>query len=665
MNAAEKYGKSYFMPPVTTYDWVKKDTIEKAPIWCSVDLRDGNQALIEPMNLEEKLRFFEMLVEIGFKEIEVGFPAASDTEYNFIRALIERDMIPQDVTIQVLTQAREHIIKRTFEAVKGAPRAIVHLYNSTSVAQRQQVFGKSKQEVTQLAVDGARLLKQLADETEGNFTFEYSPESFPGTEVDYALEVCNAVLDVWQPVKENKVIINIPTTVQIAMPHVFASQVEYFHKNLRYRDAVTLSVHPHNDRGCGVSDAELGVLAGADRVEGTLFGNGERTGNVDIVTLAMNMVCHGVESGLDFSDISRIREIYETLTGMHVNERSPYAGDLVFTAFSGSHQDAISKGMAWWKEKKSGGRWEVPYLPIDPQDLGREYESDVIRINSQSGKGGIAFILKQNFGMALPDKMKEEVGYLMKGVSDRKHSELSPDDIYQIFKDNYIDQRETFNIPECHFKQIDGGITAEVTIEQNKERRVIETSGNGRLDAVSNAVKLYFGVSYELSVYEEHAVSRGSSSKAAAYVGIMKDGKMYWGVGIDEDIIKSSIAALVSAGNKLAQSENITEGRKERIVDIMNYLKNHYKDVTLDELAENFSLSKPYLSKYIKENAGITFQEAVKKARMKKARTMLKDSNQTVENIAATVGYDNVEHFNRLFKKTYGMTPVQFRRESR
>lgn len=665
MNAAEKYGKSYFMPPVTTYDWVKKDTIEKAPIWCSVDLRDGNQALIEPMNLEEKLKFFEMLVEIGFKEIEVGFPAASDTEYNFIRALIERDMIPQDVTIQVLTQAREHIIKRTFEAVKGAPRAIVHLYNSTSVAQRQQVFGKSKQEVKQLAVDGARLLKQLADETEGNFTFEYSPESFPGTEVDYALEVCNAVLDVWQPVKENKVIINIPTTVQIAMPHVFASQVEYFHKNLRYRDAVTLSVHPHNDRGCGVSDAELGVLAGADRVEGTLFGNGERTGNVDIVTLAMNMVCHGVESGLDFSDISRIREIYETLTGMHVNERSPYAGDLVFTAFSGSHQDAISKGMAWWKEKKSGGRWEVPYLPIDPQDLGREYESDVIRINSQSGKGGIAFILKQNFGMALPDKMKEEVGYLMKGVSDRKHSELSPDDIYRIFKDNYIDQRETFNIPECHFKQIDGGITAEVTIEQNKERRVIETSGNGRLDAVSNAVKLYFGVSYELSVYEEHAVSRGSSSKAAAYVGIMKDGKMYWGVGIDEDIIKSSIAALVSAGNKLAQSENITEGRKERIVDIMNYLKNHYKDVTLDELAENFNLSKPYLSKYIKENAGITFQEAVKKARMKKARTMLKDSNQTVENIAATVGYDNVEHFNRLFKKTYGMTPVQFRRESR
>lgn len=665
MNVAQKYGKSYFMPPVTTYDWVKKDTIEKAPIWCSVDLRDGNQALIEPMSLEEKLQFFEMLVKIGFKEIEVGFPAASETEYNFIRALIERNMIPEDVTIQVLTQAREHIIKKTFEAVKGAPHAIIHLYNSTSVAQREQVFRKSKEEVKQIAIDGAKLLKKLADETEGNFTFEYSPESFPGTEVDYALEVCNAVLDVWKPVKENKVIINIPTTVQIAMPHVFACQVEYFHKNLKYRDAVSISVHPHNDRGCGVSDAELGVLAGADRVEGTLFGNGERTGNVDIITVAMNMICHGVESGLDFSNITEIREVYETLTGMKVYERTPYAGDLVFTAFSGSHQDAISKGMAWWKEGKSNGRWDVPYLPIDPQDLGREYESDVIRINSQSGKGGIAFILKQNFGMSLPDKMKEEVGYLMKSVSDKKHSELAPSDVYQIFKDNYIDQREIFNIPECHFKQIEDGITAEVTIEQNKERRVIETSGNGRLDAVSNAVKLYFGISYELSVYEEHAVSRGSSSKAAAYVGIVKDGKMYWGVGIDEDIIKSSIAALVSAGNKLAQNENIKEGKEERIVDIMNYVKNHYKDVTLDELADNFNLSKPYLSKYIKENAGITFQEAVKKARMKKARTMLKESNQTVESIAAYVGYENVEHFNRLFKKSYGMTPIQFRRESR
>lgn len=665
MNVAEKYGKAYFMPPEVTYDWVKKDTITAPPIWCSVDLRDGNQALIEPMSLEEKLEFFQMLVEIGFKEIEVGFPAASDTEYQFVRALIERNMIPKDVTIQVLTQARDHIIRKTFEAIKGAPSAVVHLYNSTSVAQREQVFRKSKEEVKQLAIDGAKLLKEIAQTTEGSFTFEYSPESFPGTEVDYAVEVCNAVLDVWQPDQRHKAIINIPTTVQIAMPHVFACQVEYIHKHLKYRDAVVLSVHPHNDRGCGISDAEFGVLAGADRVEGTLFGNGERTGNVDIVTLAMNMVCHGVESGLDFSNINRIREKYELLTSMRVYERTPYAGDLVFTAFSGSHQDAISKGMAWHQEGRSGKRWEVPYLPIDPEDLGREYESDVIRINSQSGKGGISFILKQNFGISIPDKMKEEVGYLMKGISDQRHKELAPSDIYRIFEDSYINQRDVFDIPECHFKQVDGGITAEVTIEQNKERRVIETSGNGRLDAVSNALKLYFGISYELSVYEEHAIARGSSARAAAYVGILCNGKMYWGAGLDEDIIKSSIAALVSAGNKLAQSENIKEGREERIVDIMHYVQTHYKDVTLEELSDNFHLSKPYLSKYIKEHTGATFQEAVKKARMKKARTMLKETNQTVERIAAGVGYETVEHFNRLFKKTYGMTPIQYRREKR
>lgn len=665
MNIAHKYGKSYYMPPKITYDWVEKDTITTPPIWCSVDLRDGNQALIQPMSLEEKLEFFQMLVQIGFKEIEVGFPAASDTEYQFVRALIERNMIPNDVTIQVLTQARDHIIRKTFEAIEGAPSAVVHLYNSTSVSQREQVFRKSKEEIKQLAVDGARLLKEIAEETKGNFTFEYSPESFPGTEVDYAVDICNAVLDIWQPDKEHKAIINIPTTVQIAMPHVFACQVEYIHKNLKYRDAVVLSVHPHNDRGCGISDAEFGVLAGAQRIEGTLFGNGERTGNVDLVTLAMNMVCHGVEPGLDFSDIGRIRETYERLTGMQVHERMPYAGDLVFTAFSGSHQDAISKGMAWWREGKSGGRWTVPYLPIDPQDLGREYESDVIRINSQSGKGGIAFILKQNFGMSLPDKMKEEVGYLMKGISDRRHRELAPGDVYRIFEDQYINQREVFSIPECHFKQVEDGIEAEVTIEQNNERRIIQTAGNGRLDAVSNAVKLYFGISYELSVYEEHAVSRGSSSRAAAYVGILCNGKMYWGVGLDEDIIKSSVAALVSAGNKLAQSENITEGREERIVEIMRYIQTHYRDVTLEELAENFHLSPPYLSKYIKERAGITFQETVKKARMKKARAMLKETNRTVESIAADVGYETVEHFNRLFKKNYGMTPVQFRRQQK
>ena len=665
MNADVKYGKSYFMPPVVTYDWVTKDYIDKAPIWCSVDLRDGNQALVEPMGLSEKLEYFKMLVEIGFKEIEVGFPAASDTEYQFIRALIERNMIPDDVTIQVLTQAREHIIKKTFEAVKGAPHAIVHLYNSTSVAQREQVFKKDKEEVKKIAVDGAVLLKSLADETEGNFTFEYSPESFPGTEVDYAVEVCNAVLDIWKPSPDRKVIINIPTTVQIAMPHVFATQIEYIHKNLKYRDSVLISVHPHNDRGCGISDAEMGVLAGADRVEGTLFGNGERTGNVDLVTVAMNMFCHGVEPGLDFSHIAKIRETYEILTGMKVHERTPYAGDLVFTAFSGSHQDAISKGMAWREEGKSGERWDVPYLPIDPADVGREYESDVIRINSQSGKGGVAFILKQNFGIDVPDKMREEVGYLVKGVSDRKHQELAPGEIYQIFEDHYVCPRSVFHIADYSFKQAEDGIAAQVTIEQNKERRVIETTGNGRLDAVSNAIKLYFGITYELNVYEEHAVSRGSSSKAAAYVGIMNQGNMFWGVGIDEDIMASSIEALVSAANKLAASQNVKEGREERIVDIMKYVQNHYYDVTLEDLAESFNLSKPYLSRYIRQKSGMTFQEAVKKARLKRARKMLKESNQTVESIAETVGYETVEHFNRLFKKTYNMTPGQYRSQNR
>lgn len=664
MNVKEKYGISYFMPPEVTYDWVKKETITKPPIWCSVDLRDGNQALIEPMGLQEKLEYFKMLVEIGFKEIEIGFPASSETEYQFARALIENNMIPKDVTIQVLTQAREHIIKKTFEALKGAPHAIVHLYNSTSVAQREQVFKKSKEEVKEIAIEGAKLLKKLADETEGNFTFEYSPESFPGTEVDYAVEVCNAVLDVWQPTPDNKVIINIPTTVQIAMPHVFACQIEYIHKHLKYRDSVIISVHPHNDRGCGISDAEFGVLAGADRVEGTLFGNGERTGNVDIITLAMNMVCHGVESGLDFSNISKIREKYEQLVGMKVYERTPYAGDLVFTAFSGSHQDAISKGMNWWKEGKSGKKWTVPYLPIDPKDVGREYESDVIRINSQSGKGGVAFILKQNYGIALPNAMKEEVGYLVKGVSDKKHQELAPKEIYQIFEDTYVNRTPIYDVPECHFVQKDG-IIAKVTIAQDKESRTIETMGNGRLDAVSNAVKAYFGIQYELASYEEHAISKGSTSKAASFVSIVSDGKVYWGVGIDEDIIKASIEALVSATNKLLEDVHITEGREERIVDIMNYIQNHYQNVTLDVLVEQFHLTKPYLSKYIKMKSGMTFQEAVKAARMKKARILLKESTQTVENIAASVGYENVEHFNRLFKKIYNMTPSQYQREGR
>ena len=662
MKGYEKYERSYFLPPECTYDWVKKDYIDKAPLWCSVDLRDGNQALIEPMSLEEKLDFFKMLVDIGFKEIEVGFPAASETEFNFTRALIERDMIPDDVTIHVLTQAREHIIKKTFKALEGAPRAVVHLYNSTSVAQREQVFKKSKEEIKQLAVDGAVLLRDLAAETDGNFRFQYSPESFSGTEVDYAVDVCNAVLDVWQPKADNKAIINIPTTVENAMPHVFATQIEYINKHLKYRDGVVLCLHPHNDRGCGVATSELGVLAGAEEIEGTLFGNGERTGNVDIVTLAMNLYSHGVDPQLDFSNLPEIREKYETFTRMKVGERQPYAGDLVFSAFSGSHQDAISKGMAWREEKKLD-KWTVPYLPIDPKDVGRTYEADVIRINSVSGKGGVAFVLKQQFGFSLPAAMKEEVGYLVKGISDRRHQELLPKEIYAIFEENYIYPRSIFNVPECHFKQ-ENGIQTEVTIEQGGASRTITTMGNGRLDAVSNAIKTYFGITYELSVYEEHAISRGSNSKAATYVGIVHDGKFYWGVGVDEDIIKSSIAALVSAVNKLAAEQHITSGREERIVEIISFIQKNYVDVTLDMLVDTFHLSKPYLSKYIKEKAGMTFQEVVREERMKKARMLLKETNQTVETIAANVGYENVEHFNRLFKKAYDMTPVQYRKQS-
>ena len=396
-----QYQRGYFMPPVSCMDWTKKEYVDKTPVWCSVDLRDGNQALVEPMSLEQKLEFFKLLVAVGFKEIEVGFPAASETEYEFLRTLIEKDMIPDDVTIQVLTQAREHIIKKTIEAVKGAPRAVVQVYNSTSLAQREQVFRKAKEEIKQIAVDGAVLLKELADETEGNFSFQYSPESFPGTEVDYAVDVCNAVLDVWQPKKENKAIINIPATVENAMPHVFATQVEYINKHLKYRDAVTLCLHPHNDRGCGVATAELGILAGAERIEGTLFGNGERTGNVDIVTLAMNMFTHGVDPNLDFSNMPKIRANYEKFTRMHVYERQPYAGDLVFTAFSGSHQDAIAKGMQWREDKKLK-TWSVPYLPDDPKDVGRTYDGDVIRINSQSGKGCADFVMQHKVGYNLP-----------------------------------------------------------------------------------------------------------------------------------------------------------------------------------------------------------------------------------------------------------------------
>ena len=544
-----QYERGYFMPPVKCNDWVNKEYVDKAPIWCSVDLRDGNQALVEPMSLDEKLEFFQMLVEVGFKEIEIGFPAASETEYESCRTLIEKNMIPDDVTIQVLTQARPHIIKKTFEAVKGAPRAIVHVYNSTSLAQREQVFKKSKEEVKQIAIEGAKLLKELAEADGGNFLFEYSPESFTGTEPEYALEVCNAVVDIWQPTPDKKCIINLPATVEMSLPHVFASQIEYMSKYMHNRENVIISLHPHNDRSTGVADAELGLLAGADRIEGTLFGNGERTGNVDIITLAMNMYMQGVNPELNLSDMPHLAEVFERLTQMKIDDRHPWCGKLVFAAFSGSHQDAISKGMHY-RIENDPNKWTVPYLPINPEDVGRTYDSDVIRINSQSGKGGVAYVLEHNYGMVVPKAMREDLGYAVKDVSDVNHKELSADEVLEIFEKRYKKYTPVFKISEVHFKQING-IQTVVTINENGEKYNVEDGGNGRLDAVSNALASHFGKPCDIFCYEEHSLKKGSDSSAIAYVGITgEDGKNYFGIGIDHDIIRASIDALESAMNR-------------------------------------------------------------------------------------------------------------------
>ena len=549
MKNFSKYSKQYFLPPVRCMDWAEKDAVERAPVWCSVDLRDGNQSLIEPMSLKTKIEFFKLLVEIGFKEIEVGFPAASETEYEFMRRLIEDGLIPDDVTVQVLTQAREHIIRKTFAAVHGAKNVIVHVYNSTSVAQREQVFKKDREEIKKIATDGARLLKQLAKEEGANYRFEYSPESFTGTEPEYALEVVNAVLDVWQPSEDNKAIINLPATVENAMPHVYAQQVEYFNKNMAHRKNVVLSLHPHNDRGCAVAAAEMGMLAGADRVEGTLFGNGERTGNVDVITLAMNMFSQGVDPGLNFENMPYICSLYRTYTGMDINPRQPYAGELVFAAFSGSHQDAIAKGMEW-REKHALYGWNVPYLPIDPHDVGRQYDADVIRINSQSGKGGVGYILQKSYGINMPARMKEAMGYAAKDVSDRQHKELRPEEVYKIFSERFIENRSVFDVLACHYRQ-EGGIAAEVTLSKGGRISVVSEGGNGRLDAVSNALKKALGTEYVLTDYEEHALTQRSSSRAISYVGIECGGKTFWGAGVDEDIITSSVKALVAAINNM------------------------------------------------------------------------------------------------------------------
>jgi len=556
MKNVEKYSRSYFMPPVKSMEWAEKEYISDPPIWCSVDLRDGNQALVVPMNLEEKLEYFQLLLKLGFKEIEVGFPAASETEYTFLRTLIKQDLIPDDVTIQVLTQSREHIIEKTFEALQGVNKAVVHLYNSTSVAQRNQVFKKTKEEIIDIAVSGAKLLKKYADETQGNFKFQYSPESFTGTEIDFALDICNQVLDIWQPTAGNKVIINLPATVSLSMPHVYASQIEYMSNHLNYRENVVLSLHPHNDRGSGVADAELGLLAGGQRIEGTLFGNGERTGNVDIVTLALNLFSHGVDPKLNFENILEIIAIYERLTRMKVNERQPYGGKLVFAAFSGSHQDAIAKGMKWHKECENE-HWTVPYLLIDPKDIGREYEGDVIRINSQSGKGGIGYLLEQHYGLDLPSEMRESFGYSVKSVSDRLHKELMPNEIYDIFVKNYVNINTPIEF--INYKFVDyHDFQTSVVMQINDESKEFVGTGNGRLDAISNALQTNLNLSYTNLIYKEHALEIGSKSQAVSYVGISAlDGTLYWGCGIDIDIMTSSIKALFSAINKMLEKTQI------------------------------------------------------------------------------------------------------------
>ena len=545
---ATKYQVGYFPVDKKYNKWVEKDHVEKAPVWCSVDMRDGNQALVIPMSLEEKLEYYKVLLEVGFKEIEVGFPAASETEYEFLRTLIDNNMIPDDVTVQVLTQCREHIIRKTFDACKGAPSAIIHFYNSTSVAQREQVFKKSKEEIKQIAVDGAKLVKKLASEYEGNFRFEYSPESFTGTEPEYALEVCNAVLDVLEPSETNNVIINLPVTVEMSMPHVYASQVQYMHENLKYREFVTISLHPHNDRGTGVADTELALLAGADRVEGTLFGNGERTGNVDIITLAMNMYSHGVDPKLDLSNMNYLVEKYENCTRMHVYERAPYAGALVFAAFSGSHQDAIAKGMKF-RNKNKQHIWNVPYIPIDPKDIGRTYDADVIRVNSQSGKGGIGYLLEQSFGYNLPAKMREHFSYLCKGVSDHEHKELKPDEVLDIFETNYLNLDCGIEVTDFDFMRENEVVKVNITFNKNGEETELEAEGNGTLNAVNNALSEFSGENYTLQVFTQHSMQGdGSRSVAASYIGLQNEnGTYFWGAGTDTDVITASTKALFSA----------------------------------------------------------------------------------------------------------------------
>jgi 2-isopropylmalate synthase len=528
--------------------WPSK-VITKAPIWCSVDLRDGNQALVKPMNLEQKIKFFKYLVNIGFKEIEVGFPAASDTEYQFCRTLIEQNLIPEDVTIQVLTQSREHIIRKTFEALEGCHKAIVHLYNSTSTLQREVVFNKPMDEIKALAVSGAQLVWDLAAEYgRERFRFEYSPESFSGTELDFAVDVCNAVLDVWQPSENNKVIINLPNTVEMATPNIYADQIEYCSTNMKYRENVLISLHSHNDRGTAVADSELGVMAGADRVEGTLFGNGERTGNADIMVMALNLFSQGVDPELDFTSINDCIKIYEESTGMDVHPRHPYAGELVYTAFSGSHQDAIKKGMA--KMIEHPDHWEVPYLPIDPVDVGRNYDP-IIRINSQSGKGGVAYILEHTHGLHIPKSMQIDFGPIVTQRSVDLDKELDAQEIYDLFVDTYY-VKEPLMVVHYNEQATKQNVDLECDVVLNGEDKTFKGQGTGIVDAFSKCLNDELGVEFDIVDYSQHSMSFGKKSKAITYVQIYdKDQNSYFGIGFSSNIAKSSLRAIVSAVNKM------------------------------------------------------------------------------------------------------------------
>ena len=530
------------------------NTITKAPVWCSVDLRDGNQALVDPMNLEQKLEFFHALCDMGFKEIEIGFPSASETEYEICRELIEGNHIPEDVTIQVLVQAREHLIRKTFEAVKGAKNVIVHFYNSTSTLQRKVVFKKDMDGIVDIAVEGAKLIKELIDGYEGDthFRIEYSPESFSGTEVDNSMRICQAVMDVFQPTPDNPIILNLPNTVEMCTPNTYADQIEYFIKHLKNRESAIISLHPHNDRGTGVACAELALLAGADRIEGTLFGNGERTGNLDIVTVGLNMFTQGVDPGLDFSNLPKYREIYERCTKMKIGERQPYVGDLVFTAFSGSHQDAINKGFAYVKETGSD-KWEIPYLPIDPADVGREYEP-IIRINSQSGKGGAAFIMQNNFGYELPKAMHPEFGAYVKAECDKLGRELSPNELMEVFRRNYLDIDQKLWLVRHVITNVDHEkATFKGIIHLVKEDKELEIfgEGNGPIDAFFKALKTIGINGFEFVNYSEHSISQGSDSRAICYIELKApDGHHVFGVGISHGIFKASVRGIICAINR-------------------------------------------------------------------------------------------------------------------